>query len=248
MSVTFKQGNIFSDLTYAIVNPVSCTGICGSGLDKVIKGKFPENYHMYRRYCDEGNLHPGSVFITGKRPVIINAAVTSRWGDPPRIEWVREVIMNVVRNLPKGYKVAFPALGCGEGGLEWNDVKREFNMLDREDIDAVVYEPQGHIEPVSTPEPTSEPEELTPEPEGTPEPVPAPVPEEPAEEEVDVGEKIKVEHIVVAPVEVSVDMPEEKPKKKKVAKKAKVAKKKATKKKGAKKRAKKKAKGADSAK
>ena len=51
--------------------------------------------------------------------------------------------------------IAFPALGCGNGGLDWNDVKPlMYEYLKDLDIEIKIYSPVKQTEKKSNPKPS----------------------------------------------------------------------------------------------
>ncbi len=45
--MTFHTGDIFDSGAHALVNPVNCVGVMGSGLALMFKKRFLENYSAY---------------------------------------------------------------------------------------------------------------------------------------------------------------------------------------------------------
>lgn len=141
-----KTGSIFKSGAEMLVNPVNCVGSMGKGLAKEFRQRFPENYEAYRKAVQEGKMKPGGCLIHRENGVwICNAATKNHWRDPSRLEWVREAISVIAkRAVTTGVAtVAVPALGCGFGGLSWEDVKPLMTPLYQPyDITFFIYEPQ----------------------------------------------------------------------------------------------------------
>lgn len=114
--------NIFDSEMEALVNPVNCVGVMGAGLAKQFRERFPENYEIYRSYCNREILKPGFCFaVLENGKWIINFPTKNHWKDKSKIEWVEEGLLFVKNNFP--FSIAFPKLGCGLGGLNWWEVK-----------------------------------------------------------------------------------------------------------------------------
>jgi len=145
--IDYMKGNILKSKAKAIVNPVNCEGIMGKGLAYQIKQNYPNTFASYKQYCKEGRLSIGRVhafYENGK--YIISLPTKVRWREPSCLEYIdigldelKEAIVSLYI-----YDVAIPALGCGNGGLDWNDVKPLIEQKLEPLCDRLfhVYEPQ----------------------------------------------------------------------------------------------------------
>lgn len=127
--IVIKRGDIFLSKTLALVNPVNCVGVCGAGLAKEFRTKFPTNYDAYKSFCDRKGLFPGRIFpvaIPFKRVTIINFATKDHWQNPSELQWVERGMEDLLKYMYESHlhSVAIPALGCGKGGLAWTSVRR----------------------------------------------------------------------------------------------------------------------------
>src|SRR5690606_34022385 len=80
----------------------------------------------YKRICDEGLLEPGKWWLwQGSDQWVLNFPTKKQWRSPSRLEWMEMGLEKFVANYQvRGItEIAFPRLGCGNGGLDWNDVK-----------------------------------------------------------------------------------------------------------------------------
>jgi O-acetyl-ADP-ribose deacetylase (regulator of RNase III) len=128
--IEYSNGDIFTSGAEAIVNPVNCVGIMGGGLAADFKARFKGNYQRYRRACDAEEVKPGEMFIieeivAGTRTVIFNFPTKFHWRNDSKIEWIESGLRALVEEVKKREikSIAIPALGCGLGGLKWNDVR-----------------------------------------------------------------------------------------------------------------------------
>jgi O-acetyl-ADP-ribose deacetylase (regulator of RNase III) len=128
--IHFLTGNLLDDDADALVNPVNCDGVSGKGLALEFKKRFPENFKSYKYLCVKGNLDPGSVRTHVERKgekfiFVVNFAMKDNWSDPSKIEWIKEGLDELFDTIVicEVKSIAIPALGCGEGGLRWEDVK-----------------------------------------------------------------------------------------------------------------------------
>jgi O-acetyl-ADP-ribose deacetylase (regulator of RNase III) len=95
---------------------------------------------------------------------IINFPTKVHWRGSSKIEYVDEGLLDLRRVVNElGIKsIAIPPLGCGNGGLDWNDVRPriEATFDDMPDVNVLLFEP-GHSELRELPA-TGKPVQMTP--------------------------------------------------------------------------------------
>jgi len=142
--ITYKQGNLLDDDAECLINCVNCVGVAGRGIALAFKKRFPRNFRYYREQCLAGRLKPGYVLpcSDGMR-MLLNVATKDHWRDPSRLVWIRVILQELAWYLPgKVASVAVPALGCGNGGLAWRDVKPLIEQsMNLAEVDVRVYLP-----------------------------------------------------------------------------------------------------------
>ena len=130
--ITCKQGDIFASGCQALVNPVNCMGISGKGLALEFRKRYPEMDIAYRLYCVRGQMQIGGSMVhctglwTPPDPEYIICFPTKKhWRDPSEYEYIHAGLFGLAQALIRHdvESVAIPALGCGNGGLEWKEVK-----------------------------------------------------------------------------------------------------------------------------
>jgi O-acetyl-ADP-ribose deacetylase (regulator of RNase III) len=148
--IEFKQGNLLEENAEALVNTVNCAGVMGKGIALQFKQAFPENFRYYEKACraDEVQLGHMTIFRTGSLSYpryIINFPTKCHWKDKSRIEDIvsglKALVVEVQRlNISS---IAIPALGCGNGGLDWANVKPliESAFAELPDVKVIVFEP-----------------------------------------------------------------------------------------------------------
>lgn len=170
MTIEYKNGDMFDEPTEAIVNTVNCVGVMGKGVALEFKRRWPENFKAYKKLCDDKKIVPGCVFIFenndflggGKHRYLINFPTKQHWKAKSKIEYVRDGLVDFVsqvRNL--GIKsVALPPLGCGNGGLDWSEVRPliEESLNELPDVRFIVFAPGPET---MKPEQVSIPNDLT---------------------------------------------------------------------------------------
>jgi O-acetyl-ADP-ribose deacetylase (regulator of RNase III) len=149
--ITFKNGNMFEeqDVDF-LVNTVNCVGVMGKGVALTAKKLYPAMFRDYRDKCNKGQISPGSVtyYVDYKSPVIINVATKNHWSDPSHIGWINKILKILKDDLTYAtiyrpdIKIVFPALGCGNGGLDWNEVRPMMEAaLSDLPCNIIIYEP-----------------------------------------------------------------------------------------------------------
>jgi O-acetyl-ADP-ribose deacetylase (regulator of RNase III) len=126
----FTRGNILCADVDAMVNAVNCVGVMGRGLAAQFKRAYPANFTSYELACKRGEVIPGKmhVFATGQLTnprYIVNFPTKRHWRDNSRIEDIEAGLTALVSEVKaRGIRsIAIPPLGCGLGGLDWNDVR-----------------------------------------------------------------------------------------------------------------------------
>ena len=126
----YKKGNIFTQKTAAIVNPVNTVGVMGKGLAKEFKLRYPDNYKAYAQACRTGRISPSRPLVfeleTGEAPrFIINMATKRHWRDNSKLSDIDQGLKALAEILQseKIKSLALPAIGAGLGNLRWEDVK-----------------------------------------------------------------------------------------------------------------------------
>lgn len=123
----FISGNIFDSECQTLVCPVNTVGVMGKGLALEFKRRWPEVDNYYRRLYKMEAMVTGSLWdisISEKRRVLLFPTKTT-WREPSKLIYIQWGLSDFA-HAPWSYgvkSIAFPALGCGLGGLDWNDVK-----------------------------------------------------------------------------------------------------------------------------
>ena len=127
--IEFGEGDLLQAEVDALVNAVNTVGVMGKGIALQFKLAYPENYAAYRQACDSGAVHVGRVFVWDSlrdepRRFVINFPTKEHWRFPSRLEYVDKGLRDLVYVITELdiTSIAIPALGCGNGGLDWDDV------------------------------------------------------------------------------------------------------------------------------
>lgn len=157
MTITFKSGDMFREPVQALVNTVNCVGVMGKGVALEFKRLWPANFDAYRRACEAQELVPGKMFVFDRGGLfddgpryLVNFPTKDHWRSKSKLSYVAEGLDDLVRVIRK-YRIksiAMPPLGCGNGGLRWQDVKPliEQRLRHLEGVDVVVFPPREEVD------------------------------------------------------------------------------------------------------
>lgn len=147
MTIRLVTGNLLLSPRQTLTNTVNCVGVMGKGIALEFKRRYPEMFADYVKRCDRGEVVPGRPYVypVGER-LICNFPTKQHWRGGSRLEWVRDGL-EVLSGQAEAWGItslALPPLGCGHGGLDWEDVL----PLLREHLDPLpmnidVYVPSG---------------------------------------------------------------------------------------------------------
>lgn len=143
--IEFTQGDIFSNNADIRVNTVNCVGAMGKGVALAFKKKYPSMFKQYKQDCDNGLVKIGKMHIWKDLTTwIINFPTKDDWKKPSTYEYIESGLKDLSAYLARqgNVTVALPALGCGNGGLDWSIVSNMIRKyLDNLDARILVYTP-----------------------------------------------------------------------------------------------------------
>lgn len=136
-----------------MVSPVDCTGAQGAGLALTFKKRWPGPCAWFKSAASKGTVRPGVLLYQHllDGPTLLFFPTKIHWSEPSTLGIVREGLSRLpdimtsisapgphpISKYPR--RVALPGLGCGEGGLSWDDV-RPLILAAAPQIERVGYE------------------------------------------------------------------------------------------------------------
>ncbi len=152
--IKYIKGNILESSAQALVNTVNTVGVMGKGIALQFKKTFPSNYKSYFEACKKNEIKIGKLFVfidsnmlTGQK-IIINFPTKTDWRKPSEYEYIEKGLDDLIGiiNQHNIKSIAIPPLGAGNGGLEWEKVKKIINTkLQNINVDIYIYEPTKQI-------------------------------------------------------------------------------------------------------
>ncbi len=162
----FVSGDFFDFDADVMVNTVNCVGVMGAGAALAFKTRFPDMYSSYVDACKDGVVRPGHAHVwvredmLSKRLTIVNLPTKIDWRKPSEYEYVEKGLawMSEFLETREGQIVTMPALGCGNGGLDWELVRPMIeHQLGATRATLLVFEPsdsaraaRSHGQPVAS--------------------------------------------------------------------------------------------------
>jgi len=146
------EGDLLGTDAEALVNTVNTVGVMGKGIALQFKQAFPENYSAYESACRRGEVHLGAMFVfrryrTSNPRLIINFPTKKHWRGKSKLDDIERGLQALIEVVKKeGVRsIAVPPLGCGNGGLEWIDVRplieRAFSVVP--EVTVQLFYPEG---------------------------------------------------------------------------------------------------------
>ncbi len=148
--IHFAKGNILEASVEALVNTVNTVGVMGKGIALAFKNEFPDNYKIYKKTCENKELKIGNLLVTQTGRLtpkyIVNFPTKQHWRGRSKIEYIEDGIKSLVKVIQEKEikSIAVPPLGCGNGGLNWEEVKplilKGLNLI-KDETNIILYEP-----------------------------------------------------------------------------------------------------------
>lgn len=120
--INYLTTNLLKSPAQTLVNTVNTVGVMGKGIALEFRKLYPDMYQQYRQLCQSGRFDIGNLYIyRTPNKIIVNFPTKRHWRNPSKIEYIEAGLQEFVKCY-SDYgitSVAFPQLGCGNGGLDW---------------------------------------------------------------------------------------------------------------------------------
>jgi len=165
--IELTKGNLLEAPTEALVNTVNTAGIMGKGIALQFKQAYPQMFRAYERDCKAGEVKLGKVQVfdlgglVGGPRWIINFPTKGHWRAGSRMADIETGLHDLIATIKRLRirSIAVPPLGCGNGGLDWNEVRPriESAFAALPEVRVLVFAPGGAPEASSMPNRTERP-------------------------------------------------------------------------------------------
>src|SRR5690242_10651893 len=120
----YRRTSLMESSAQTLVNTVNCVGVMGKGVAREFKERDLQMFAAYRRICEEKKLVPGKLWLwRGSDYWTLNFPTKIHWRNPSKLEWIEAGLKKFVTAYEKQgiREISFPRLGCGNGGLDWDE-------------------------------------------------------------------------------------------------------------------------------
>jgi O-acetyl-ADP-ribose deacetylase (regulator of RNase III) len=152
--IRYTTGNLLESEAQALINTVNTVGVMGKGVALQFKKAFPNNFNAYQDACERGDIEIGKLFVTkdgnldSGEKIIINFPTKKDWRKPSEYNFIEKGLDNLIQIIKQQNikSIALPPLGAGNGGLDWEKVKKMIGeKLCNLDVEIIIYEPNVQI-------------------------------------------------------------------------------------------------------
>lgn len=119
----YVDTNLFESPAQVLVNTVNTVGVMGKGIALQFKKLYPAMFKEYQHLCETGELTVGKLWIyKTNNKWVLNFPTKTDWRQKSKIEYIEQGLQKFVETYKeRGIEsIAFPQLGVGNGGLDWN--------------------------------------------------------------------------------------------------------------------------------
>lgn len=146
--IQVKIGNIFESSQSVLVNTINCVGVMGKGIAQAFKEKYPKMFEEYKDMCSKKLIvtDKNYPYYENGKIKILNFPTKQHWRSPSKLDDIIKGLDWFVEHYEKLNitSIAFPPLGCGNGGFDWETVGPiMYKKLYKLPIDIEIYAPYG---------------------------------------------------------------------------------------------------------
>lgn len=124
--LSYVSGDLFESPAQTLVNTVNTVGVMGKGIALTFKRLFPDMFCEYQSLCEQGQLRIGSLHVyPTDTKIILNFPTKEHWRNPSKLSYIEAGLKTFVGTYEAAgiHSVAFPPLGCGNGELDYAEVR-----------------------------------------------------------------------------------------------------------------------------
>lgn len=146
--ISYVAGSLFTSPAQVLVNTVNIEGVMGKGIALKFKQIFPDMFAQYQELCESRKIDIGVLWIyKTSHKWVLNFPTKRSWRQPSQAAYIERGLQKLLEefNELKIHSIAFPALGCGNGELDWESIVRPLmeKYLKRLPADVFIYPPMA---------------------------------------------------------------------------------------------------------
>lgn len=122
----FVNTSLLESRAQTVVNTVNTVGVMGKGLAAEFKQRSPDMFKQYKYWCEQNQLDVGKLWLWKRTSQwILNFPTKRHWRNPSKLEYIEAGLRKFVATYEEQgiTEISFPRLGCGNGGLDWEEVR-----------------------------------------------------------------------------------------------------------------------------
>ena len=147
--IEYVEGNIFNSPAQVIVNPVNTVGVMGKGIALEFKNRYPIMFEKYKTACEKHMLTIGKLMLVSAPDHLLLLFPTKEsWRYPSKLSYIELGLKRFCDYYAQRgiTSIAFPKLGCGNGELDWEEVKPLMERYLKDlPIDVYIYLDKGKL-------------------------------------------------------------------------------------------------------
>ena len=120
--ILYVKGSLLQSPAQVLVNTVNTVGVMGKGIALEFKNLFPDMYRQYRDLCESGQFSVGQLWLyKSANKWVLNFPTKKHWRSPSQVEYIEAGLRKFTSSYADLgiHSIAFPALGCGNGQLDF---------------------------------------------------------------------------------------------------------------------------------
>ncbi len=124
--LTYHRTSLLTSTAQTVVNTVNTVGVMGKGIAAAFKARYPEMFQTYQKLCREKKLDVGMLWLwKASDQWVLNFPTKRHWRNPSKLEYIEAGLKKFAAEYERRgiREISFPRLGCGNGGLDWKDVR-----------------------------------------------------------------------------------------------------------------------------
>lgn len=120
--ISVIEGSVFDTECDILVNTINCRGVMRAGIALEFALRYPKMYEAYVRDCDSCSVKTGKTYLyVSDGQKILNFPTKDDYKEPSLLDYLIDGLRYFVEHYKEynAKSIAFPLLGCTNGGLDF---------------------------------------------------------------------------------------------------------------------------------